>query len=94
MVSDPWGDDPPLIAESDLPPLPGRLQRLASLSGPTPMSELGEDPAVWRTPSGSPSAADLVEVRMLADRGWAVAPIEPWLRFLPGVAGAASGLDP
>ncbi len=85
MASDPWGDDPPLIAEGDLPPLPERLQRLASLSEPTPMSDLGEDPEAWRAPAGWPSPADLTEVRVLADQGWSVAPQEPWLAFLPAV---------
>lgn len=41
--------------------------------------------ADWRTPSGRPSAPDLIEVQMLAGRGWAVAPREPWLAFLPAV---------
>jgi hypothetical protein len=81
----PWGDDPPLVAETDLPPLPERLRRIAALTGPTPMSDLGEDPEAWQTPAGPPSVADLPEVSVLAAQGWEVAPAEPWLAFLPAV---------
>jgi hypothetical protein len=85
MPSDPWGDDPPLIAERDLPPLPERLRRIAALSGPTPMSDLGEDPEAWQTTAGPASAADLSEAGMLSKQGWEVAPAEPWLALLPAV---------
>ncbi len=86
VVSDLWGvDDPPLIADGDLPPLPERLYRLATLAGRTPMSAIGESAEFWRSGGGWPSVLELTEVRLLAQQGWCVAPEEPLLAFLPTV---------
>lgn len=81
-ADDPWGpDEPPLIADEDLPELPERIARLASLTGPVLLSELGEDPKSW----AAPTARDLPEVSLLGRYGWALAPEESFLAFLPAV---------
>ncbi|GAA2760046.1 hypothetical protein [Actinopolymorpha rutila] len=82
VAVDPWGSqEPPLIAEEDLPALPERIDRLAKLDTPVRLTDLGEDPESWE----SPSARDLPEVELLRQDGWVLAPEESFLAFLPAV---------